>query len=76
MLIKSISFPTYLEDIKDVENDNIDVFVELENDNDYTYTVTVATAKNLESLINKKKLNYYGGCCSIGQTSSRSKSSD
>ena len=46
MVIKSISFPTYLEDIKDIENGNIDVFVKL--DDNYTYTVGVATAKNIE----------------------------
>ena len=57
MLIKSISFPTYLEDITDIENSNIDVFVELEDG--YTYTVVVATAKNIESLINEKKVNYF-----------------
>ena len=31
MLIKKISFATCLEDITDIENNNIDVFVELEN---------------------------------------------
>lgn len=31
MLVKSIEFPTYLEDVTDVENGNIDVFVELED---------------------------------------------
>ena len=45
MLIKSISFPTYLEDITDIKNSNIDVFVELEDA--YTYIVVVATAKNI-----------------------------
>ncbi len=57
MLIKSISFPTYLEDITDIENSNIDVFVELEDA--YTYTVVVATAKNIESLMDKDKMNYF-----------------
>lgn len=57
MLIKSISFPTYLEDITDIENSNIDVFVELEDT--YTYTVVVATAKNIESLMDKEKMNYF-----------------
>lgn len=57
MLIKSISFPTYLEDITDIENSNIDVFVELENA--YTYTVVVATAKNIESLMDKERMNYF-----------------
>ena len=57
MLVKSISFPTYLEDITDIENSNIDVFVELEDG--YTYTVVVATAKNIESLMDKEKMNYF-----------------
>ena len=57
MLIKSISFPTYLEDITNIENSNIDVFVELEDS--YTYTVVVATAKNIESLMDKEKINYF-----------------
>jgi hypothetical protein len=57
MLIKSISFPTYLEDITDIENSNIDVFVQLEDA--YTYTVVVATAKNIESLMDKEKINYF-----------------
>ena len=57
MLIKSISFPTYLEDITDIENSNIDVFVELEDA--YTYIVVVATAKNIESLMDKEKMNYF-----------------
>ena len=57
MLIKSISFPTYLEDIMNIENSNIDVFVELEDA--YTQTVVVATAKNIESLMEKEKMNYF-----------------
>jgi hypothetical protein len=57
MVIKSISFPTYLEDSRDIENSNIDVFVELEDG--YTYTVVVATAKNIESLMDKEKMNYF-----------------
>jgi len=57
MLIKSISFPTYLEDITDIEDSNIDVFVELENS--YIYTVVVATSKNMESLMDNAKTNYF-----------------
>ena len=57
MLMKNISFPTYLEDITDIENSNIDVFVELEDN--YTYTVVVATSKNIESLMDKDKMNYF-----------------
>ena len=56
MLIKSISFPTYLEDITDIENSNIDVFVELEDG--YTHTVVVATPKNIEFLMNKEKREF------------------
>jgi len=57
MLIKSIRFPTYLEDITDIANSNIDVFVELEDA--YTSTVVVATAKNIESLMDKERMNYF-----------------
>ena len=57
MLIKSISFPTYLEDITDIENSNIDVFVELEDDS--THTVVVATPKNIEFLMNKEKMEFF-----------------
>jgi hypothetical protein len=57
VLVKSINFPTYLEDITDIENSNIDVFVELENS--YTYTVVVTTVKNIESLMDKEKMNYF-----------------
>ena len=57
MVVKSINFPTYLEDIPDIENSNIDGFVELEDG--YTYTVVVSTAKNIESLMDKKKMNYF-----------------
>jgi hypothetical protein len=57
MVFKSIRFPTYLEDITDIENSNIDVFVKLEHC--CTYTVVVATAKNIESLMDKEKMNYF-----------------
>lgn len=57
MLIKDLSFSIYLEDITDIENDNIDVFVELENA--YVYTVVIATAKNIESLMDKERMNYF-----------------
>ncbi len=52
-----IRFPSYLEDVTDIENSNIDVFVELEDG--YTYTVVVATAKNIEYLMDKEKMNYF-----------------
>lgn len=49
MLVKKIIFPTPLESVEDIENDNIDVFVEL--DDGYTYTVVVATYKNIAALM-------------------------
>ena len=38
MLVKKITFPspTELEDIKDIKDDNIDVFVELKDGSNYT----------------------------------------
>ena len=51
------SFPTDLEDSMNIENSNIDIFVELENT--YKYTVVVATAKNIESLMDKERMNYF-----------------
>jgi hypothetical protein len=59
MRIKSLTFPTYLEDIMDIENDNIDVFVEGEDG--YTYVVTVGTPKNLDYLMDTEKMNYFDG---------------
>lgn len=56
MLIKSISFPRYLEDMTEIENSNIDVFVESEDG--YTYTVVVPTTKNIEFLMDKGRINY------------------
>ena len=58
MLVKKISFirPNLLEEVIDIEDDNLDVFVELENG--YTYTVVIATAKNIVSLMDKEKMNY------------------
>jgi hypothetical protein len=57
MVVKSIRFPTYLEDNPDVASSNIDVFVELEHG--YTYTVIVGTPKNIEYLMDKDKMNYF-----------------
>lgn len=45
MKIVKISYPTPLEQVKDIYNDNIDVFVELEDGETYTFVVT--TPKNL-----------------------------
>ena len=58
MLVKKISFvrPNLLEEIPDIEDYNLDVFVELEDG--YTYTVVIATAKNIVSLMDKEKINF------------------
>ena len=58
MLVKKISFvrPTLLEEIPDIEDYNLDVFVELEDG--YTYTVVIATAKNMVSLMDNEKTNF------------------
>lgn len=45
MLIKRISFSTYLEDTIDIKKNNIDVFVELKDA--YTSIVVVATTKKI-----------------------------
>jgi hypothetical protein len=52
MLVKNISFvlPNLLEEIQDIENYNVDIFVELEDG--FNYTLVVATA-NLLSLLEK-----------------------
>ncbi|WP_214481729.1 hypothetical protein [Bacillus sp. SM2101] len=54
MKIKNIEFPTALEKVKDIEDDNIDVFVELEDG--MTYTLVVATPKNLLNKWTRNKL--------------------
>ena len=58
MLVKKISFvrPNLLEEIPDMEDYSLDVFVELRNG--YTYTVVLATAKNIVFLIEKEKTNF------------------
>ena len=60
MLVKKISFvrPNLLEEIPDIEDYNVDVFVELEDG--YTCTLVVGTAKNLEWLMEKEKKNFFG----------------
>ena len=56
MKVVNISYPTPLSEIKDIENDNIDVFIEL-NDG-MTYTVVVTTPKNLLQQMDNEELNY------------------
>ena len=59
MLVKKISFvrPNLLEEIPDIEDYNLDVFVELEDGS--KYAVVIATAKNIMSLMDKEKMNYF-----------------
>ena len=56
MLVKKISFvrPNLLEEIPDIEDYNLDVFVDLEDG----YIIGIATAKNIVSLVNKEKTNF------------------
>ncbi len=54
--INNITYPTPLSYIKDIENDNIDVFVELEDG--ITYTVVVSTPKNLIWYMDKEEMDY------------------
>jgi hypothetical protein len=58
MLVTKISFvrPNLLEEIPDIDDYNLDVFVELEDG--YTYTIVIATAKNILSLMDKEKANF------------------
>ena len=56
MKIKKISYPTSLEEILDIEDDNIDIFVEL--DDGMVYTMTVSTPKNYYKYMDKEKIDY------------------
>ncbi|AIQ58073.1 hypothetical protein [Paenibacillus borealis] len=56
MKIVNITFLTYLSSIKNIENDNIDVFVELEDG--VTYTMVVATPQNYYWYMDKEGLDY------------------
>jgi len=56
MQIKKIDYPTDLNKIKDITNDNIDVFVELENG--HTYTLTISTPQNYYWYMEKEGLDY------------------
>lgn len=55
MLVKKISFPSPLEYIENLGNDNLDVFVELEDDSEYC--VIVGTPKNILYLMGKDGMN-------------------
>lgn len=53
MLIKHIKI---LDEITDIENDNVDVYVECEDG--YNYTVSIATTKNLLERMDERKSNF------------------
>lgn len=56
MLVKKIHFISPIEEITNIEDDNIDVFVELEDG--YTYNLVIATPKNLISLMEKERIQF------------------
>ena len=49
---------THLSQIEDVYNSNIEVFVTLQDG--FSLTIIVGTPKNLQSLMEEKKVNFYG----------------
>lgn len=56
MKIKTITYPTALEKIPDVSNDNIDVFVETENG--LHFMITICTPLFYLNYMEKEKLNF------------------
>lgn len=56
MEIVKISYPTPLEQVKDIYNDNIDVFIEL--DDGFCYNMLVVTPQNLSWLMEEEDMNY------------------
>ena len=54
----SIEFRTSLNEIEDVFNSNIEVFVTLQDE--FTLTIIVGTPKNLQYLMEKDKKKFYG----------------
>lgn len=61
MKIKRVTYPTSLEKICDIFNDNIDVFVELEDGK--SYTLTVCTPEFYKSYMEKENLNFIPAGC-------------
>ena len=49
---------THLNEIEDVSNSNIEVFVTLQDG--FSLTIIVGTPKNLQYLMEKDKVNFYG----------------
>lgn len=59
MKVIKIEYPTQLSELKDIKDDNIDVFVEL--DDGITYTVVVSTPKNYYNYMEKENIDFYCG---------------
>lgn len=56
MLIKKISFPSPLEYIEDIYDDNLDLLVELQDG--FEYTVIVGRPKIFFTLMNRHEIDY------------------
>ncbi|MBL1225701.1 hypothetical protein [Enterococcus sp. BWR-S5] len=52
MNVMNIEYPTTLDKIADITDDNIDIFVTLDDGNQYT--LVVSTLKNIGTLMNEK----------------------
>ncbi|MDE6313850.1 MAG: hypothetical protein K2M46_09590 [Lachnospiraceae bacterium] len=61
MKIKKITYPTPLETILNIYNDNIDVFVEMEDGT--KYTLTVCTPQFYVSYMKKENLEFVPAGC-------------
>ncbi|OXM15593.1 hypothetical protein [Paenibacillus herberti] len=56
MRIMNIEYPTSLEKIEDINNDNIDVVVTLEDG--VSYVIVVSTPQNYHWYMDKEEINY------------------
>lgn len=56
MKIKKIIYPATLSEIKDIEDDNIDIFVEMDDGNSYAFIVI--TPQNYYTLMDRECLNH------------------
>lgn len=61
MKIKKITYPTPLEKVSNIYNDNIDVFIEMEDGKNYT--LTVCTPEFYFSYMKKEGLDYVPAGC-------------
>ncbi|RNB50741.1 hypothetical protein EDM57_22670 [Brevibacillus gelatini] len=51
-----IKYPPYFDEIEDIENDNIDVFIETEDG--FTFSLVVTTPKYLNSYMDKENMDF------------------